>query len=315
MAGRTDENRALQLRESGVNSPKLPKIVGIAVPFPGAKRPLEEGAKLGFWEFVEITEGNVRIPRADIYILAAWHPIYERLLSLGRVGVLWTSSAGEMDFEPVEQRYLASILQDTRIEFVWFGDPSLASLYSQKGFHAPYPMMLGVSEGGADKSDVITLFCPTTQKKNIFNQLLGVYIFQRTGGKATLHSNVRGYDDVFDLLRVERHHWLPDAEYRALIQSAKVNLACSWAETFNYNVAEAGMLGTPSIISSTVPLPGHVVRNPNSPNDIAVALHRCLEDAPPLFTHIRQDMHRKAIENNEACLRRISDYLASSCSL
>ena len=89
------------------------KIVGLSVPFPGARKPLEEGAKLGWWDFILLGGSRVEIPPAEVYILAAWHPLYNQLIGLcsgARLGVLWTSSGGEMDLEPVETSYLNGIL-------------------------------------------------------------------------------------------------------------------------------------------------------------------------------------------------------------
>lgn len=252
---------------------RLPRIAGISAPFPGARRPLEEGAKLGLWEFVLLEGERVRIPPAEVHILAAWHPVYEQLLGLGgRIGVCWTSSGGEMDLEPVEREWLTRVLADPRISFVWFGDPSLAQVYPEKGFYAPYPMYVDeVSSPQVEKRDIATLFCPTGPKKNILNQLLAMRLAQRER-RLTLHTNVQGYDRELAALDCVRHGWLPQAEHQALIASARVNLACSWAETFHYGAAEAALLGTPSVVSTTVPIPGRVVANPNSPRDIADAI-------------------------------------------
>ena len=244
----------------------------MSVPFPGAKRPLEEGKKLNMWEFVLIEGPRVSIPSADIYILAAWHPAYQDLLGLStesKVGVMWSSSVGEMDFEPVEQEYLRKIREDPRISFIWFGDPSLAKIYPEKGFYAPYPMDVdGVVDPHVEKKDIVTLFCPTGPKKNILNQLLAMRLVQKEKG-LTLHTNIQGYDSILKELDCVRHGWLPQVEYYELIASARLNLACSWCETFNYNVAEAALLGTMSVVSETIPIEGLRVKNPNSSVSIA----------------------------------------------
>lgn len=252
----------------------MPRICGLSAPFPGAKRPLEEGAKLGMWEFALIDSPRVDIPPANIYILAAWHPVYSQILDVlddsRRIGVLWTSSVGEMDFTPVEQEYLNWLLKYSRVEFIWFGDPALARIYPEKGFYAPYPIDVdSVKPPGLEKKDIITLFCPTGPKKNILNQLLAVKIIQREGLDVVLHTNIQGYSELLNSLNCVWHNWLPDVEYQELIASAKVNLACSWCETFNYQVAEAALLGTISVVSPTVPIPGLVVNTPNNPVIIA----------------------------------------------
>ena len=244
--------------------------MGLSVSFPGAKRPLEEGAKLGLWEFVPLHEGRVTIPPADIYILAAWHPAYEQLMGLqGRIGVLWTSSAGEMDFVPVELGYLTGILADPRISFIWFGHLALAELHPAKGFYAPYPLDTAIDAPVLEKADIATLFCPPGPKKNILNQLIAMALVQREI-RLTLHTNVplNQYRGVVPKLDAVEHGWLPQAEYHRLLGMATVNLACSWCETFNYNVAEAALMGTPSVTSSTIPVAGLPVADPNDPREI-----------------------------------------------
>ena len=228
------------------------------------------------WDFVLLGGDRVHVPTAEVYILAAWHPSYSRLLGLGsKIGVLWTSSAGEMDLEPVEQSYLEEIVKDPRISFIWFGDSSLAQVYPEKGFYAPYPMDPdGVEPLNVEKQEIATLFCPTGIKKNILNQLLAMKLVQKER-KLTLHTNVVGYDYLLsnnipgEGLDCVRHSWLPQEEYYRLLASARINLACSWCETFNYNVAEAGLLGTPSVISPTIGIPGIRAKNQNSPLEIA----------------------------------------------
>jgi len=265
------------------------------------------------WEFVLLTGGRISIPNADIYILAAWHSAYEQLLGLGgRTGVLWTSSGGEMDFEPIEQEYLRRVREDPRISFIWFGDLSLAKIYPEKGFYAPYPMDVDeVNPPDVEKKDIATLFCPTGPKKNILNQLLAMKLVQRER-KLTLHTNVQvnvpgvaGYH--VEGLEVEVHSWLGEAEYHRLLASAKVNLACSWAETFNYNVAEAALLGTTSVTSPTISIPGIMAINPNSPAAIAKKILEC--EAKNLKI---QDFVRPHLETqNQECKRILGERLSA----
>jgi len=258
-------------------------IVAISVPFPGAKRPLEEGAKLGLWDFILLEGPRIVIPNAETYILAAWGPAYEQLLRLSsrsKLGVLWTSSVGEMDFTPVEQGYLNRLLKDDRISFIWFGDPSLAMAYPEKGFYLPYPLKVDEADPPyVEKREIATLFCPTGPKKNILNQLVAMKLVQRDH-KLTLHTNVEGYEVILEELDCVRHPWLPEVEYRELIASARINLAVSHCETFNYQVAEALTLGTSSVISATIPLPGHIVLDPNNPHEIALTIGSILVTAP-----------------------------------
>ena len=161
------------------------------------------------------------------------------------------------------------------ISFIWFGDPALAQLYPEKGFYAPYPFDVdSIVKPEVEKKDIATLFCPAGPKKNILNQLLAMKLVQKEG-KLTLHTNIRGYDNVLRDLDYIRHEWLPNVEYRELLACAKVNLACSWCETFNYQTAEAALLGTISVISRTIPIQGLLVENPNNPVHIAEQIMKC----------------------------------------
>jgi len=238
-----------------------------------------------------------------VHILAAWHPVYSQLMGLGgRIGVCWTSSAGEMDMEPVEREWLAAILVDPRISFIWFGDESLAQVYPEKGFYAPYPLATDIEVPKLLSLPLpfATLFCPTGPKKNVLNQILAMRLVQREQ-HLTLHTNVQGYDRELAALDCVRYGWLSRPEYESLIASARVNLACSWCETFNYQAAEAALLGTPSVVSPTIPLPGMTVKNPNSPREIADAILRCTDGHGPWA---RRSMIRRARANN-ARLREV----------
>ncbi len=235
---------------------------------------MEEGAKLGLWEFVLIDKEEIRIPPADYYILGAWHPVYEQLLSLnGKKVVLWTSSVGEMGFEPIEQEYLDRILKDPRIDFVWFGDKSLGEIYNNKGFYAPYPLdAKSIIKPDVKKENIITLFCPAGHKKNVLNQLYAIKLFQKEHPNAILRTNIPMENWNYLDIKYIQHPWLPRPEYEKLIASARVNMACSFAETYNYQCAEALLLGTISVISNTIPLPGFIANNPNSPLEIYEAM-------------------------------------------
>jgi len=281
-------------------------LATLSVPFPGARRPLEEGAKLGLWSFTLLNEQTREIPAADTYIMAAWSPAYERLLSYGdRRGILWTSSAGEMDFMPIERQYLWEIMMDPRIDFVWFGDRGLAEAFPGKGFYAPYPLSCDLQPPQVAKEDICTLFCPTKASKNIYNMLLAMKIVQRKQ-KLTLHTNIEGYEEILHDLDVVRYnYWLPTPQYHNLLARAKVNLAVSWAETFNYQVAEALLLGTASIISHTIPVPGITVSGPNDPEDIAEIIHHYALAPEYYAQELRQELKTKSSQWNEDLTERL----------
>ena len=275
-------------------------ITFLTLPFPGVRRVGEEGKKLGLWELVIIEGERINIPAADTYILGSWHPAYSQLLGLnGKIGILVTSSAGELDMEPIEQEWLHQILIDPRISFIWFGSESLSQVFPEKSFFAPYPLSADIKPPDIQKQNIITLFCPTGFKKNIYSQLCALAIIQRQRN-LTLHTNVQGYNHILSMLDCVRHGWLPTEDYHRLLASARVNLACSWCETFNYNVAEAGLLGTPSVVSPTIdwyPLPELMVKNPNDPLEIREKIVYALHNT--LGSKISQEIKKVAQERNQ----------------
>lgn len=282
--------------------------VAISAPFPGVSRVLEEGEKLGLWRFIRLGDDpEVRLPEADCFLLGAWHPDYPELVKLlppgARVGVLWTSSMGEMGFEPSEIAALSGLLNNPKVEFIWCGDPAVGALRPPKTFYAPYPLVVeDHRRRDLPKRDAMTLFCPATLKKNLHNQVLAAALVQRESG-LVLYTNVPLDNNLVEMLqiRVVRYSWLPRGQYHEVLQAAKLNFAVSFAETLNYQCAESVMLGTPSVVSPTIPFLAtqgiSKVTNPNDPVEIArvaLGLVSNLAEAAELQLECLQDYARTA---------------------
>ena len=203
-----------------------------------------------------------------------------------------------MDMEPVEVKYLTDLLLDPRVKFIWFGDASLGKVH-EKGFYAPYPLSPDLEIPRVEKRDAIALFNPGGLKKNNLNQLLAVKLFQRNNPGWLLETNLGAYQGQMDLLGVkyQLHPWLPRDQYQRLLASCRVNLAVSWAETLNYQVAEAGLLEVSSVVSRTVPLPGFRVHDPNSPIEIADRLFYAIRHQASM--DIRRRVEAVALRNNQ----------------
>lgn len=294
-----------------------------SVPFPGAKRPFEEGQKLHLWDFTEINETTRELEFSSINMLAAWTPAYENIVEAIyqrnlKVGILWTSSVGEMDLEPIEKQYLRKILDDPRINFVWFGDKTLAQLFPEKGFHLPYPFYTSNSEYSKDKlvklqnktKGGICFFGPQTKKKNILNSLIAVKLVPNNVYHV-LYSHIPLHTDDTKLLRIDHAismarvemPWMDNAQYFDLIRNCRVNLAPSWCETFNYQVAESNLLGTPSIVSPTISLPGVNIVNPNDAISIGIILTGMLELNDEDYNSLQEQVYSETVkqldDNNE----------------
>lgn len=270
-------------------------IVALSANFPGVMAVLEHGERLGLWHLVRLGGSRLEIPPADVYLLGAFHPAYVDLLPAlrGRVGILWTSSGGEMGLEPVEQEYLTAIVNDARIDFVWFGDECLAAVV-EKGFYAPYPVLY--QEGPpVEKTETMTLLGPATAKKNHLNQFLAAALVQRAR-PLLLHTNVPAPVLPLPGLQAVNHAWLDPAEYTKLIAQSQVNLCVSWAETFSYQVAETAMAGTPSVVSPAVfwaPW-AYQVANPNDPFQIVDKILQVLDNPDEAVAAFRRALREYA---------------------
>lgn len=279
----------------------------ITLPFPGVIRVGEEGEKLGLWDLITVTEGNVTLPRAGTVIFGAWSSVYDRILSVfdGTIGVCWTSSVVEVDLEPVELAFLHQIVRDPRIDWIWFGDPSWAEAVD-KGFYAPYPVK--VEERPAQpKRDIVTLFTPGKPKSNVLNQLLGVAIAQKDyfPPGLELHTNLAAIPPLPLPLKVNQRGWMPRNEYHELLASARVNLCVSHGETFSYQVAEATMLGTPSIVSEAVSWAPDLAAWHTSALEIGAGIIFALEREAELLDRWRIELENYASLSLDALTSRL----------
>lgn len=274
---------------------------------------MQEGEKLNWWEFVHLDGQEAIIPIADTYIFAAWDPIYDKVIEYivpekSKVISLWTSSVGEMDFEPIERSFLSHIIQHPRISHVWFGDTSLARTNGPKGFWAPYPIRIVKGQPEEyPKKNYITMFCPSGPKKNILNQLTAIRILQETED-LELYTNVNGYDDILALMKCRKFGWLEKIEYQSKMMASRLNMACSWAETYNYNVAEAALLDTVSVTSNTVPISSLRIKDPNDPLEIADEILSHYNNQNYLRGTVKEAVERLKFLTDE-CQRRLSQVI------
>jgi len=289
------------------------KIVAISVGFPGVVRALKHGRDLKLWDLVVLSEQPVHIPRADAYILGAWHKSYSQLLKElpenSRIGILWTSSAGEMDLEQVEISYLAKIIDNERIDCVLFSTEALANSF-KKGVFFPYPIVIRIPlTKKQEKQEIITLFCPPTFKKNVLNQLLAVKELQKTR-EIKLHTNLLPYKKIMKWLGLnfELHNWLPEKEYYSLLSRSKCNLGVSWAESFNYQVLEAALCNTFSVVSPSVwwyPEKDLMVLNPNNPLEILQKMLECIKKNESCSIGSLLEKALPIVKNNNSKLKKV----------
>jgi len=287
-------------------------LVSISLPFPGVTAYLNHFSRVVGSKHITLQSNtNIQMPKDATVIIGAWHPIYRDLIPRiqNKKGVLWTSSAGEMGLEAngVEIIYLAEILRlldGGKIDFILFADPGLAKVFDRDStYWIPCPIATDlVKYEPINKIDGVGFFTPQKLSKAMFNNLLAVKLIQRNRD-TKLHTNIRGYENVTRMLKIdaEIYDWLPMEQYHKLLSSVKVNLAVSWAgEYFNYQVIEAALLGTPSVVNSNAdyyPIEELKASNPDDPGEIADRIDYAL-DHPELGEKARKSILELAEGNN-----------------
>lgn len=272
-------------------------IKTISLPFPGVEAFCKNLSVVAGTEHFTLGKDEIKLSSDSIIIFGAWHPIYETLLNKipNKKGVLWTSSAGEMDFTPnsVEILYLTKILNlldEGDIDFILFTDPNLYHVFKRDNvFHISCPVKIPPPPKNEEKIDGILFFQPPKITKNIYNNLLAVKLVQKEL-PLKLYTNLKPYEEVIKNLGIEYEmfDWLPEEEYFDLISKMKVNLAAFWCgEYFNYQVVEAALLGTESVVSKNAeyyPFNYSKVQNLDNPVEIAEKIKTTLKHQ---FVNIR----------------------------
>lgn len=279
------------------------RILGVTAPYPGVRRVFEEGEKVGLMDVWVVGEGPKGIGwEQEVIILGSWNSDYASIVDTlkkeKKIGVLWTSSMGEVGLEGAELQLLWEVVNNKDISFIWFGDRSLGRLFD-KGFYAPYPLDYKLSPI-QPKQNIVTLFCPPTLKKNIYNQLVAIKFLQEREKELILHTNIPLDKSLIEFLglRCVVHPWMQRRQYDELLASSRLNFAVSFAETFNYQCAEAIMLGTPCIVSSTVRLiTSGTVWDNNSPEKICDTALDILY-TPSFLNQQRVDLYYASGQNN-----------------
>ena len=262
-------------------------FISISLSFPGVEAYLKNLSAVAGTTHFTLGTDELRISEENIVIFGAWHPVYKNIIDQipNKKGILWTSSGGEMDFTPnsVEILYLNNILKmldDKVIDFILFTDPYLAQIFKRdKTWHISCPVEIPLFHRNVKKIEGISLLQPAKTTKNIYNNLLAVKTVQNTID-LKLHTNLKPYEQVIEELGIdyEMYNWLPKDEYMNLISQMRINLACFWCgEYFNYQVVEAALVGTQSVVSKSVdyyPVLSSKVVNLDNPIEISEVVEK-----------------------------------------
>lgn len=249
------------------NEEKKPILTICPDDFPGVKTHLKNYLSTGLTEHTETITPSAVIGRKMV-IFGAWHPIYyEAMQKIKSTGVpitlLWTSSVGQIDFagNGIEISFLY-LLKDLTyaglIDRIFTPTEQIQSMFQQ--FIEPEKVILlphslnwnkikeKYDETIVPKKDAVDLFSTAETRKNILPQ---IHASKISDCQLYINHNAQRYTFFADLLKVRYTSmgWIPDESYFNVIQQMRMGLQVTYAESFNYVVAEHFALKRPCLIS------------------------------------------------------------------
>jgi hypothetical protein len=312
------------------------KVAAISVGYPGVSSVFENMQDVGLCEFIRL--GNSQetiIPNdADLYLLGAWHDVYSSIITQirshckGKIGVLVTSSAGQMEstanqIEIVQLNKLFEMLTRREIDYIFFGSYELFEYYKDIDGVKRFPYPFAYDKIIKNKSEIklkndVGLFCPSHFRKNEYNQSYGFQMARKTIPELTLHTNT-GLEKTNKWML--NYSWMPRDEFLKFVSKMRCNLHISFTESFCYFFAESLALGSPCLISQTIAdnfkLPEElanylVVKNPDSICEISKKILQItgMEDEPyKQLCDDGSDHIKKLSEQNNSHLKDILEAL------
>ena len=237
-----------------------------------------------------------------LVILGGWHPIYyesaKKILSENiPIGIFWTSSVGQTDFSNngVEVSYIHNIMDWIKaglIDYVFVARKEVQSMFEQfidpaKVIYVPYAFDWDVVQESIVPDmpvgeDWVDLFCPGDTRKNLLVQMHGAKLADAHLHCSGLRPRYRWFADLMKI-RYTDMGWMQKDQYYRAVQTMKLGLQVTYAETFDYVVAEHFALKRPCLIStvmgSWVPeklWDDLLVKNLDDPFEVANAITRIL---------------------------------------
>lgn len=229
---------------------------------PGVSAVFRNMEKLGVSKHLPIENLTDLSQIGNTVIFGAFQPDYMLLLKLLRneskprnIGFLWTSSPSETELQQVEVPYLNHIInlhQNKQVDFIWFLKPDFLELYNDLLsciFYAPAPVpelkFSNLIKSNQNKQ--ISLFLPSTLKKNIYAQFLAVLAAKKRDTTINIHTSVPIQHPA-----VTNTGWMNPEIYEREIESTYLAMHVSHAESFGYGAYEFLGRGIPTLISPTL---------------------------------------------------------------
>jgi hypothetical protein len=205
-------------------------------------------------------------------IFGGWHPVYyeamKKVASAGvPIGLFWTSSVGQTDFSNngVEVSYLhliMDLLNAGLINKLFVATESVQSMYQRfiktpdSVVHLPYAFDFDPIEKSKDKTlkpgdRWVDLFCPGDTRKNILVQTHGAALANAHLHYSGLKTRYKWFADLMHMKYTDMG-WMQKNSYYKAVQTMKLGLQVTYAETFDYVVAEHFALERPCLISTVM---------------------------------------------------------------
>ena len=238
--------------------------------FPGTTSVLKHFNSTGLIEHgIEI--GPDIVKDRKLMILGGWtHLYYEALRKIKSTGVpvamFWTSSVGQTDFSNngIEISYLHllnDMIASGLAQYIVCATPSVYDMFTRfipkdKVILLPYAFDWEESqkfllEDAPVGDDWVDLFCPGDTRKNILVQSHGAKIADVRLHYSGLQNKYRFFADLIKL-RYTDMGWMDKARYYRAVQTMKTGMQITYAETFDYVVAEHFAMKRPCLISTVM---------------------------------------------------------------
>ena len=287
---------------------------------------MRHGHAEGLWTRVNFQElDTIEQDSNTTIILGAFTPSYtqviHKLRDKGfRVGILWTSSLGQMEQVPEELTFfneINTLLQNNALDFILCGDWTLPLVFKNL-LYAPYPVHYDNEMEIKTRPFEVGIFLPQHHRKNILNQVFSLPLLLGMFPNITLHHNLRLPSPIG--VPIVAHPFISHREaFMFTISNLRLSLMVTHTESFGYSFIDAVLAGTIPIVGPAmaeyfqkdcfpdfaIPI---VCPNPDSPREIALTIAPWLECSDNTYKEAIAELRtglKKLAKKNNAQLKKI----------
>jgi hypothetical protein len=306
--------------------------------FPGVTSHLEHLARTtGLSEhFHGVTPEKIK--DKQMVLFGAWeHTYYLALKKIRKkysdvkTGLLWTSTIGQMGFSNnlIETSFMwliRDLLESEMLDYLFV--PAKRTFRAFKHFlpeeqlrYFPntfsVPWILEYKDESIEKEDNwVDLYAPQASRKNLFNQLMACKMADVKLHVNKLDKSLQDFADLIQLDYVDMG-WMEAKNFFRSIQSMKLGLQVTYAETFDYVIAEHFALGVPCLFSHTIDWTPHShlwgylsILNFDDPYEIAHKIKKLIENENTynkLCGMVYKKINEVAEKNNKVCIKVLKE--------